>query len=330
MGKKVVFYIYIELQWMRERQESVFGCSSLFLDINNLYTQLQPKAMLMSFCRSCAMHVKKYFVDLQFMGILMSIWLLLVLLILCELGVFSQSKFVAFGPRSDLTFMHVAIDTYYKYNILICMIIVHTFVTDIIADSLAPHVLNVVQDTKNKYIPHRARTYILITTMWSIYCSVSQLFVIFIAFGQLDLLLVRLASDLLANFTTMNIYLDGKIFDPRMHSQTFLFPDGDPSQCSHAYGDDDDERVVCGDQDNKIVLFSIQDEDDDGCDIAANARKREEAESRKGHPIEKEMASLQKERNEEIYPDTSQQQTASATLIITDDEKQALLASKQN
>jgi hypothetical protein len=153
------------------------------------------------------------------MATLMCIWLIILLYVLFELGVFTRSKFVAFGPRNDLSFMHVAIDTYYKYYLLLCMIIVHTFITDLIADSLAPHVLNVVQDTKNKYIPHRTRTYLLITSAWSIYCSVSQLFVIFIAFGQLDLLMVRLASDLLANCCTLNMYLDGKIYDPDLHAK---------------------------------------------------------------------------------------------------------------
>ena len=76
------------------------------------------------------------------------------------------------------------------------------------------------QDTKNKYIPHKATTYYFITSAWSIYCSFTQLFVIFIAFGQLDLLLFRLGSDLLANYFTLSIYLYGKIHDPEMHAKT--------------------------------------------------------------------------------------------------------------
>lgn len=221
--------------------------------------------------RSCLRSFKGYFVDLKFMGGLMSLWLLIVLIVLCELGVFTRSKFVAFGPRSDLTFMHVTIDTYFKYNILICMIVVHTFITDIIADSLAPHVLNVVQDTKNKYIPHRARTYILITSMWSIYCSVSQLFVIFIAFGQLDLLLVRLASDLIANFTTLTMYLDGKIYDPEMHTKSCLVLRPLDDSIGGHHHDSDYETACCGTED-KIVLFSITD-DGSGDEIALDCKK---------------------------------------------------------
>ena len=89
--------------------------------------------------------LREYFVDLRFMTGLMCGWLCAVVFVLIELEVFSRSKFMAFGPRADLTFMHVSIDTYYKYNILIFMIVAHTFITDIISDSLVPHVLNVVQ-----------------------------------------------------------------------------------------------------------------------------------------------------------------------------------------
>ena len=74
------------------------------------------------------------------------------------------------------------------------------------------------QDTKNKYIPHRAYTYYFITSAWSVYCAFTQLFVIFIAFSQLDLLLFRLASDLMANYFTLSMYLHGKIHDPQMHA----------------------------------------------------------------------------------------------------------------
>ena len=140
---------------------------------------------------------------------------------------------------------------------LIAMIICHTFVTDLIADSLVPHVLNVVQDTKNKYIPHRSRTYLLITSAWSIYCSVTQLFVIFIAFGQLDLLLVRLASDLFANFFTLNMYLDGKIYDPDLHAKNMSVNDN-----GRKINIDDVEEESRNDISNNMVNEQEEEEED--------------------------------------------------------------------
>lgn len=95
--------------------------------------------------RSCVGSLKRYFVDLRSVSVLMCGWLCVVLFILAELGIFANTTFVAFGPRPELKFMHMSIDTYYKYDLLIVLIVVHTFITDIIADSLSPHVVNVVQ-----------------------------------------------------------------------------------------------------------------------------------------------------------------------------------------
>jgi hypothetical protein len=154
------------------------------------------------------------FIDLRLIALVMALWLGIIVSIMIEIGIFSNTTFMSCGPRPDLTFMHVPIDTYYKYNMLIVMIVMHTFVTDVIADSLSPHVLNVVQDTRNRFIPHKPSTYFSITTIWAIYCSISQLFMVFIAFAQFDLLLARLASDLLANLFTTSLYLHGKSYDP--------------------------------------------------------------------------------------------------------------------
>lgn len=144
----------------------------------------------------------------------MIVWLCIVICIMVELDIFKNSDFVSFGPRKELSFMKVPIDTYYKYNILIIMIVLHTFITDFIADSLSPHVLNIVQDPKTKYIPHKPYIYFGVTTVWALYCSITQLFVIFIAFAQLDLLIVRLVSDICANFVTTTLYLHGKEYNP--------------------------------------------------------------------------------------------------------------------
>ena len=163
----------------------------------------------------CIGLAKRHFLDMRFILGVMSVWLVAEVVILAELGMFTPSaKFVAFGPRADLHFMHMSIDTYYRYLILILMIVVHTFISDCIGDSLVPHVLNVLQDPKLLVLPHRPSMYIGLTTIWAMYSAVSMLFTVFIAFAQLDLLLVRLASELAANYLTVNVYLHGKCYDP--------------------------------------------------------------------------------------------------------------------
>ena len=59
--------------------------------------------------------------DLKLMSILMCTWLCVVIFIMVEIGVFSNDNFVAFGPRKELSFMKVSIDTWIAWNfILLC------------------------------------------------------------------------------------------------------------------------------------------------------------------------------------------------------------------
>ena len=218
------------------------------------------------------------------MSILMCTWLCVVIFIMVEIGVFSNDNFVAFGPRKELSFMKVSIDTYYKYNMLIVMIVMHTFITDFIADSLSPHVLNVVQDTKSKYIPHTPFTYYSITTIWAIYCSISQLFAIFIAFAQIDLLIVRMCSDMVANLVTTSLYLQFKVHDPvkfqrhedekgqRVASSS---PATSPSSTSHMMMPIAHKQHVDGDEDIQMVVHGFH--NDNGSSAPATNIQHEES-----------------------------------------------------
>ena len=161
----------------------------------------------------------KIYRDLRFLSTLMIVWLCVVVLIMVEIGVFSNSQFIAFGPRKELTFMHVSVDTPYKYSFLVVLIVSHTMISDFISDSLTPHILNSLQNTSMRYIPHKAYMYYIVTTIYSFYCGISQIFIIFIAFAQLDLLMIRLASDIAANLLTTTLYLQDKTYDPQKFNQ---------------------------------------------------------------------------------------------------------------
>ena len=157
--------------------------------------------------------------DLRFLSTLMVAWLCVVGLIMVEIGVFSNSNFIAFGPRKELTFMHVSVDTPYKYSFLVILIVSHTIISDFISDILTPHILNSLQNTTMRYIQHKAYMYYVVTTIYSVYCGMSQIFIIFIAFAQLDLLMIRLASDIAANLLTTTLYLRDKTYDPQKFNQ---------------------------------------------------------------------------------------------------------------
>ena len=159
--------------------------------------------------------VRNLFCDLKRLSLLMTCWLVVVLGVMFEIGVFDNKTFVAWGPRETLSFLHVPINTPYKYSILLAMIMIHTFISDFISDGLVPHVINQLQDVRCRRLPHQHIIYYIVTSVWSLYSAVSQLFLIFLALGQLDLLLARLLSDLLANLVTTSLYLENKVYDPR-------------------------------------------------------------------------------------------------------------------
>ena len=182
--------------------------------MQRLHHKWESLQKLLACCNATARFVGNFFIDLKLITVLMLVWLSIVLFIMVEIGVFSNSNFVAFGPRKELTFMHVSVDTQYKYGMLVSMIILHTFISDFISDSLNPQLLNSLQNTSSRYLPYSPRVYYTVTTIWAFYCGISQLFLIFIAFAQLDLLLVRLLSDICANFVTSTIYMQDKIYDP--------------------------------------------------------------------------------------------------------------------
>jgi hypothetical protein len=80
------------------------------------------------FCGVAAL-MRRVFKDLKLLSIIMLVWLCIVLLVMTEIGVFNNSTFVAWGPRDTLSFLHVPIDTEYKYGLLLAMIMVHTFIS---------------------------------------------------------------------------------------------------------------------------------------------------------------------------------------------------------
>ena len=234
-------------------------------------------ARLMACCPiACKTEVfRKYFVDLRVICVIMCAWLLVVIVVFVDLEELSKtdSDFFHFGPRTTLVFFHTPIDTHAKYNALICLIVAHTAISDCLSDSLNPHVLTIVQNRTNRYLPHSKAVYYLITSIWGVYCSVSALFTIYLALGQIDLLLVRLLSDIMANFFTMNIYMKGKVHDLRLYNESIAHETSTTARADSRTEDDVSIR-----SDNHLIrtrdqMYSIESSDDECCDNNASRQQ---------------------------------------------------------
>ena len=164
--------------------------------------------------------LQRCFVDLRVILCIMSIWLICVLGIVIDMNVVQQSAFFSVGPSDTLMFFHSHINNCTRYNMLVCLIVFHTIITDFISDALNPNLLNVVQNRSQKYIPHSKAMYYTITNVWATYCSVSGLISIYIALSQCDLMLIRLLADITANMCTMHLYMQGKTYDVQLYNKS--------------------------------------------------------------------------------------------------------------
>jgi hypothetical protein len=143
---------------------------------------------------------------------------------------------------------------------------------DFISDGLVPHLLNQLQDVRCKRLPHRRIVYFVVTTVYGLYAAVSQLFLIFLALGQLDLLVARLCSDLAANLVTTHLYLETKRYDPllarALHGENHVVDEADDDENDYDDDDDDDaggrsiKRMAMHDGESGSDVF---DESADGC-----------------------------------------------------------------
>ena len=187
-------------------------CTSYILTRLN---QMMPRKVARCFSTE---QIRRYFVDLRVTLALMIVWLSCVLSVFIDMNVSESTPFFRCGPSSTLLFFHTPIDTYFKYNALVTLIIFHVLITDVLSDSLSPNMINVVQNRHIRFLPHTKSVYYAITTVWSVYCQISSIMSIYIAFAQIDLCLVRLGADLIANAFTLSMYLDGKTYDPQRYS----------------------------------------------------------------------------------------------------------------
>lgn len=98
--------------------------------------------------------LQRCFTNLRFILGIMCAWLVCVLGIVIDMNVVRQSEFFSVGPNDTLMFFHSHINTWSRYNMLVCLIVFHTLITDFISDALNPNLLNVVQNRSQKYLPH--------------------------------------------------------------------------------------------------------------------------------------------------------------------------------
>ena len=148
------------------------------------------------------------------------VWFVILIMMFWQLGIF-QSEFMSFGPNEHLTYMGVKVDNWGEYALIASYIGISTFVNDLAGDSIGPFISNNIADFKTRVLPYQPRTCLIISQMWSLYCSVASIASLYVAFSQADLLVLRILVDLCVNHYTTSRYISNKKYDPASYRKFF-------------------------------------------------------------------------------------------------------------
>jgi hypothetical protein len=170
---------------------------------------------------SCFGHaLNKVFDDQRLMVASIWVWLVIVLIIFSQMGLF-HSEFVRFGPSPTTTYVGITLDTWEKWSAVAIFSAVSSFMNDMANESLEPFFLCVIRDVKGRYIPFSKLSCVLLTQAWTIYASVMSLFALYTFFSQADFVLIKLIVGLLVNMYSTIRYLRNKKHEPVKFAQYF-------------------------------------------------------------------------------------------------------------
>jgi hypothetical protein len=103
------------------------------------------------------------------------------------------------------------------------------------SDAISPWIINTITDHKNMYIPYSKVVCITISQIWSMYCNVMGILNMFLAFTQVDFIIVRTVADLSMSMYTNIRFLKNKVHDTnKYHMAT-----GDSTEMVELIVDDD-------------------------------------------------------------------------------------------
>ena len=159
---------------------------------------------------------------------LLMFWLVIVLIGFSSIGLL-HSSFVHVGPSEDTKLMSMTIRTWHDWFMVAIASFMSSLFNDFLGDSLAPFLVNVVQDQKTRYLPYSKATCYVIMQLYSIYGAFMSVFSVGLLMSQLDFLLIRLSADLLVNSYTTFKFLRGKEVNLRKYEEESHHCSGDPS-----------------------------------------------------------------------------------------------------
>ena len=147
----------------------------------------------------------------------LAVWTILCVAVFLHIMIADESAFLAMGPNTRTRLFNVPLDTWPKWWCVAVYTFVSTCIAAFASDSVAPFIINTVQDHKTRYIPFAKTTCLVIIQVWTTYAVIMGTIGLFVALTQIDFLIIRLVADLIVNFMTTAYFLNDKIYDVQLY-----------------------------------------------------------------------------------------------------------------
>jgi len=149
----------------------------------------------------------------------LGLWTVVCCAVFLHIMLMDNSAFLEIGPNVHTRLFNVPLDTWPKWWCVAVYTFVSTCIAAFASDSVAPFIVNTVQDHKTRYIPYTKTTCLVIIQVWTTYAVIMGTIGLFVALTQIDFLIIRLAADLMVNFITTTYFLSDKVYDVVMYRQ---------------------------------------------------------------------------------------------------------------
>lgn len=154
-----------------------------------------------------------YLFDDKRLGVtFLMVWLALVIILFYDIGLFG-GQYMCIGPSPGTKFMHIVLDTWYKWGLVALFTAINTCINDFMNDAISPWLLNTLTDHKTKYIPYPKWQCLMISQTWTLYCGIMGIAGIMISLTQIDFVLIRIICDLVISTYTNYRFMRDKKYD---------------------------------------------------------------------------------------------------------------------
>lgn len=157
--------------------------------------------------------------DQRIAAALLWLWLMVMLVLLWNFGAFTNAnEYLRFGigPGPDLKFIGMDITTWTRWCILAFGCFVDQAMTTWSSDMIAPWISNTIADHKTTHLPYSKCTCVCVAVSFYSYHDLRYVIFIYMAFTQVDLLLMRVAVNVLVTIISHIVLMRGKKIEPKL------------------------------------------------------------------------------------------------------------------